>query len=134
MFVLGIVLIVIAVLFGLGVSVSSAESTTLSVFGIDFGVIVPTVFFLGAAAGAALVAGLWLTKKGAARGWRRHREVRELRARVATTPQHEVTDRDETPEVTEDRHAEVADGTTVAERPATGERLVADTTERKQSH
>ncbi|MET7282129.1 hypothetical protein ABZS29_28120 [Kribbella sp. NPDC005582] len=133
MFVLGIVLIVIAVLFGLGVSVSSAESTTLTVFGIDFGVIVPTIFFLGAAAGAALVAGLWLTKKGAARGWRRHREVRALRAQVATT-QPEVTDRDETPEVTEDRHAEVADETTVAERPATEERLVADTTEHKQSH
>jgi hypothetical protein len=133
MFVLGIVLIVIAVLFGLGVSVSSAESTTLTVFGIDFGVIVPTIFFLGAAAGAALVAGLWLTKKGAARGWRRHREVRALRAQVATT-HPEVTDRDETPEVTEDRHAELADETTVAERPVTEEHIAPDTTEHKQPH
>jgi hypothetical protein len=133
MFVLGIVLIVIAVLFGLGVSVSSAESTTLTVFGIDFGVIVPTIFFLGAAAGAALVAGLWLTKKGAARGWRRHREVRALRAQVATN-HPEVTDRDETPEVTEDRHAEVADETTIAERPVTEERVAPDTTEHKQPH
>ncbi|MFF1817417.1 hypothetical protein ACFVWG_08980 [Kribbella sp. NPDC058245] len=137
MFVLGIVLIVLAVLFGLGVSVSSADSTTLTVFGIDFGVIVPTVFFLGAAAGAALVAGLWLTKKGAARGWRRHREVRQLRAQVATAPtataEPEVTERDTTPELTEDRDAELADETTV-EPLATGKHVATDTTDHKQSH
>ncbi len=134
MFVLGIVLIVIAVLFGLGVSVSSAESTTLSVFGIDFGVIVPTVFFLGAAAGAALIAGVWLTKKGAARGWRRHREVRALRAQVATTSHPEVTDRDETPEVTEDHHTELTDETTATARPVTEEHVAPDTKDHKQSH
>jgi hypothetical protein len=144
MFVLGIVLIVIAVLFGLGVSVSSADSTTLTVFGIDFGVIVPTVFFLGAAAGAALVAGLWLTKKGLARGWRRHREVRQLRAQVATAPtdtstststsaDSEVTERDTTPELVEDRDAELADETTV-EPLATGKHVATDTTDHKQSH
>jgi hypothetical protein len=137
MFVLGIVLIVIAVLFGLGVSVSSADSTTLTVFGIDFGVIVPTVFFLGAAAGAALVAGLWLTKKGVARGWRRHREVRQLRAQVATAPattaEPEVTERDTTPEPIETRDAELADETTV-EPLATGKHVATDTTDHKQSH
>ncbi|MFI5732440.1 hypothetical protein ACIA49_20130 [Kribbella sp. NPDC051587] len=137
MFVLGIVLIVIAVLFGLGVSVSSADSTTLTVFGIDFGVIVPTVFFLGAAAGAALVAGLWLTKKGLARGWRRHREVRQLRAQVATAPtattEPEVTERDTTPEPIESRDAELADETTV-EPLATGKHVATDTTDHKQSH
>ncbi|MFK4083920.1 hypothetical protein ACI2LF_07425 [Kribbella sp. NPDC020789] len=137
MFVLGIVLIVIAVLFGLGVSVSSADSTTLTVFGIDFGVIVPTVFFLGAVAGAALVAGLWLTKKGLARGWRRHREVRRLRAQVAngeTTHREtaEVTERDTTPELTEDRHAEVADQAVEPEPPATGKHVATDTTDHKQ--
>ncbi len=133
MFVLGIVLIVIAVLFGLGVSVSSADSTTLSVFGIDFGVIVPTVFFLGVVAGAALLAGLWLTKKGATRGWRRHREVRALRAQVAST-QPTVTDRDETPELAEGRDTEVADETTGSERLATEEHVATDPTEHKQPH
>ena len=39
MVVLGIVLIVLAVVFGLGVSVSSSDSTTLEVFGVDFGVV-----------------------------------------------------------------------------------------------
>ncbi|ADB29690.1 hypothetical protein Kfla_0569 [Kribbella flavida DSM 17836] len=86
MAVLGIVLIVIAVLFGLGVAVSSSDSTTLEVFGVNFGVIVPTVFFLGAVAGALLLLGLWLMKKGLGRGYRRHKEVRELRQKVATTP------------------------------------------------
>ena len=70
MVVLGVVLIVLAVLFGLGVSVTSSASTKMEVFGVDFGVSVPTVFFLGALAGAALIAGLWLTKKGLGRGWR----------------------------------------------------------------
>ncbi|MFC9687534.1 hypothetical protein ACFTSF_03275 [Kribbella sp. NPDC056951] len=134
MFVLGIVLIVIAVLFGLGVSVSSTESTTMTVFGIDFGVNVPTLFFLGATAGAALVAGLWLTKKGATRGWRRHQEVRALRAQVATKTQPAVTERDETPELTEDRDAEVADETTGSERLATEQHVASDTTDTKQPH
>jgi membrane protein implicated in regulation of membrane protease activity len=83
MLALGIVLIVLAVLFGLGVSVSSGDSTTMSVFGVDFGLSVPTLFFLGAAAGIAVTLGLWLTKKGLGRGYRRHKEVRQLRQKVA---------------------------------------------------
>ena len=83
MLVLGIVLIVLAVLFGLGVAVSSAASTTLEVFGVDLGASVPTVFFLGVLTGAALLFGLWLTKAGAGRGYRRHKEIRELRAQAA---------------------------------------------------
>ena len=83
MLVLGIVLIVLAVLFGLGVSVSSSASTTLSVFGVDLGASVPTVFFLGLVTGAALLFGLWLTKAGAGRGYRRRKEIRELRAQAA---------------------------------------------------
>ncbi|QNE20329.1 hypothetical protein F1D05_23500 [Kribbella qitaiheensis] len=86
MLALGIVLIVLAVLFGLGVSVSSGDSTRMSVFGVDFGLSVPTLFFLGAAAGIALFLGLWLMKKGLGRGYRRHKEVKELRQQVATTP------------------------------------------------
>jgi hypothetical protein len=91
MFVLGVVLIVLAVLFGLGVSVSSTASTKLEVFGVDFGVSVPTVFFLGVAAGAILVLGLWLTKKGLGRGYRRRKEMRELRAQATTTPAPDTT-------------------------------------------
>ncbi len=67
MLALGIVLIVLAVLFGLGVSVSSGDSTTMSVFGVDFGLAVPTLFFLGLLAGVAVTLGLWLTKKGLGR-------------------------------------------------------------------
>ncbi|MEV6287292.1 hypothetical protein [Kribbella sp. NPDC051770] len=91
MAVLGIVLIVLAVLLGLGVAVSSGASTTMEVFGVDFGVMVTTVFFLGAAAGAVLILGLWLTKKGLGRGYRRHKEVRELRQQVATAPDSATT-------------------------------------------
>jgi hypothetical protein len=83
MAVLGIVLIVLAVLLGLGVSVSSNASTTMEVFGVDFGVSVPTVFFLGALVGAALIFGLWLTKLGLGRDYRRRKEIRELRAQAA---------------------------------------------------
>jgi hypothetical protein len=86
MLALGIVLIVLAVIFGLGVSVSSGDSTKMSVFGVDFGLTVPTLFLLGAATGIALFLGLWLTQKGLGRGYRRHKEVRELRQQVAAAP------------------------------------------------
>jgi uncharacterized integral membrane protein len=85
MVIFGIVLIVLAVVLGLGVAVSSTDSTTLEVFGVNFGVIVPTVFFLGAAAGAALIIGLWFTKKGFSRGYRRRKEVKKLRQQVEAT-------------------------------------------------
>ncbi|MEV0798033.1 hypothetical protein AB0I34_10115 [Kribbella sp. NPDC050281] len=100
MAVLGIVLIVLVVLFGLGVSVTSTASTTMEVFGIDFGVSVPTVFLLGALTGVALALGLWLTKKGLARGYRRRKEMRELRAQAAATEPAAVTTTDTAPEVT----------------------------------
>ncbi|HET6986160.1 MAG TPA: hypothetical protein VFI00_06065, partial [Kribbella sp.] len=86
MVVLGFVLIALALLFGIGVSVSSTASTTLEVFGVDFGVAVPTVFFLGAVTGVALIVGLWLTKMGLGRGYRRRKEMRKLRAQAATAP------------------------------------------------
>jgi hypothetical protein len=61
---------------------------------------VPTVFFLGAAAGAALIIGLWFTKKGLSRGYRRRKEVRNLRQRVeaTTTPSDSSAGADSTPE------------------------------------
>jgi hypothetical protein len=125
MAVLGIVLIVLAVVFGLGVSVSSSASTTMEVFGVDFGMSVATVFYLGALAGATLLLGLWLTKKGLGRGYRRHKEMRELRAQ-ATTP--EVTQSDVGSDLTTDREEAPA-----ADHPA--ERHPVDnTTDTKQSH
>src|SRR3954451_5561150 len=103
MLALGIVLIGLAVLFGLGVSVSSGDSTTMSVFGVDFGLSVPTLFFLGAATGIALLLGLWLTTKGLGRGYRRHKEVRELRQQVAAGPT--TTEPTTGPTATEDHEA-----------------------------
>ncbi|MEU4390411.1 hypothetical protein [Kribbella sp. NPDC023855] len=143
MLALGIVLIVLAVLFGLGVTFSSDASTTLSVFGVDFGLAVPTLFFLGVAAGVAVTLGLWLTKKGLGRGYRRHKEVRQLREKVA-----EVDTQPDEPTVTPvGRHAADPDHTLPAEDPdsrtvdvSEGERLagrphtVADGTDSKQPH
>jgi hypothetical protein len=145
MMVLGIVLIVLAVVFGLGVSVSSGASTTMSVFGVDFGVAVPTVVFLGAAAGAALVVGLWLAKKGLGRGYRRHKEVRELRQQVAAQPETTEPSTAEPSTAVEPsatgKHAAHLDdpdaGTVDAgsdERLATERRTVADGTDTKQPH
>jgi hypothetical protein len=84
MIALGIVLLVIAVLVGIGVS-TSTQSATREVFGLDLGMAASAVFYLGAAFGIAAVAGVWLTKKGFARGYRRRKEVRELRQQ-ATAP------------------------------------------------
>jgi hypothetical protein len=152
MLALGIVLIVLAVLFGLGVSVSSGDSTTMSVFGVDFGLAVPTLFFLGAAAGIALTLGLWLTKKGLGRGYRRHKEVRQLRQQVAavepdssasgqvdepvgrhaadpatTDPATSSGLADDDPDA---RTVDVSDG----ERLAADRHIVADGTDTKQPH
>jgi hypothetical protein len=126
MAVLGIVLIVLAVVFGLGVSVSSSTSTTMEVFGVDFGVSVPTVFFLGALAGAILILGLWLTKKGLGRGYRRRKEMRELRSQ-ATTP--EVTQSDVGSDVATDR-----DEAPPADRPVTERHPADNPTDTKQPH
>ncbi|TDW18757.1 hypothetical protein [Kribbella kalugense] len=133
MAVLGIVLIALALLFGLGVSVSSTASTKLEVFGVDFGVSVPTVFFLGALAGAALVVGLWLLKKGLGRGYRRRKEMRELRAQATTTtPSNtvggEITESD-TPAAIETRDDSPSD-----ERLATEQELAPDPSDTKQPH
>ncbi|HEY3557635.1 MAG TPA: hypothetical protein VGL05_09235 [Kribbella sp.] len=136
MAVLGIVLIALAVLFGLGVSVTSSASTTLEVFGVDFGVSVPTVFFLGALAGAALIAGLWLLKKGLGRGWRRRKEMRELRAQAATTPSDtvggEITQGDASADVPAD--LETSGEAPADERLATERELAPDPTDTKQPH
>jgi hypothetical protein len=136
MVVLGIVLIALAVLFGLGVSVSSTASTTLEVFGVDFGVAVPTVFFLGVVTGLALLAGLWLTKKGLARGYRRRKEMRELRAHASTTPSDtvggEITESDadaDRPAALETTREAPAD-----ERLTTEQKLAPDPSDTKQPH
>ena len=122
MVILGIVLIVLAVVLGLGVSVSSADPTTLEVFGVNFGVLVPTVFFLGAAAGAALVIGLWLTKKGLGRGYRRRKEVKHLRQQVeaTATPGDSTADTDTAPDAANEGDERLAtEQHTVAEGPDT---------------
>jgi len=136
MVVLGIVLIALAVLFGLGVSVSSSASTTLEVFGVDFGVAVPTVFFLGVVTGLALLAGLWLTKKGLARGYRRRKEMRELRAQAGTTPSDTVGGEIADGDAGTDRPAalETAREAPADERLATEQELAPDPGDTKQPH
>jgi hypothetical protein len=143
---------VLAVLFGLGVSVSSGDSTTMSVFGVDFGLAVPTLFFLGAAAGIAITLGLWLTKKGLGRGYRRHKEVRQLRQQVASVePDASATDRVDEPvgrhaadpeptdsSTSSDPVDDDPDGRTVdlsdGDRLAADRHIVADGTDSKQPH
>jgi hypothetical protein len=146
MLALGIVLIVLAVLFGLGVTVSSGESTKMSVFGVDFGLAVPTLFLLGAATGVALFLGLWLTKKGLGRGYRRHKEVRELRQQVAAAPsategttaveEREAVDEDVTPRHAAPTGDDGTDSRTVdldeADRLAAERHTVAEGTESRE--
>lgn len=128
MAVLGIVLIVLAVLFGLGVSVTSGTSTTMEVFGVDFGVSVATVFVLGALAGVALMAGLWLTKKGLGRDFRRRKEMRELRAQAATTDTTPATESEVDTEASDTKEL------TSEERIALDRHTATDPTDTKQPH
>jgi hypothetical protein len=96
MTVLGLILIAAAVVLGFGVGASSADDATLEVFGADLGVTVAGVYFAGAATAAVLILGLWLLKKGTGRGYRRRKEVKDLRHQVdaaAPTVSTEHTDR-----------------------------------------
>jgi hypothetical protein len=134
MLVLGIVLTVLAVLFGLGVSVSSSASTTLEVFGVDLGVAVPTVFFLGAATGAALLFGLWLAKSGLGRGYRRRKEIRELRAQAAPgdTAATDITEADAGADVPPDTSG--SDELPTDERLAVEQHTATEPSDTKQPH
>ena len=86
MIVLGLVLIGFAVLLAAGVAASSGNRATLDIFGVGFDTRSSVVFFFGVAIGVALIAGLWLTKHGLARGYRRRKEVRQLRQQVQAAP------------------------------------------------
>lgn len=99
MIVLGLVLIGFAVLLAAGVAASSGNRATLDVFGIGFDTRSSVVFFFGVAIGIALIAGLWLTKLGLARGFRRRKEVRQLRqqAQAAPAPLADMSASHETP-------------------------------------
>ena len=86
MVVLGLLLIGLAVLLAAGVAASSGNRATLDIFGVGFDTRSSVVFFFGVAIGIALIAGLWLTKLGLARGIRRRKEVRRLRQRAQAAP------------------------------------------------
>ena len=112
MVVLGLVLIGLGVLIAAGVAASSGNTATLDIFGIGFDTRSSVVFFFGVAIGIALIAGLWLTKHGLARGYRRRKEVRQLRQQVQTAPVADLpADRSDDPAT----HNEVAAGNDVDE-------------------
>ncbi|MGH3464116.1 MAG: hypothetical protein ACRDP9_21835, partial [Kribbellaceae bacterium] len=85
MVVLGLILVGIAVLLAAGVAASSGETATLEVFGVGVGTRSSVVFFTGVVIALALLLGLWMMKKGLARGYRRRKEVRVLRRQVQST-------------------------------------------------
>ena len=85
MVVLGLILVGIAVLLAAGVAASSGETATLEVFGVGVGTRSSVVFFTGVVIALALLLGLWMMKKGMARGYRRRKEVRVLRQQVQST-------------------------------------------------
>lgn len=139
MFVLGIVLIAAAIVVGLGVASTSGLATTLELYGIDLGMSVSAVFFFGAALGAVVVAGLWMTKLGVSHGYRRRKEVKELRQQVetTTTPDKQVeTASDKQAETTPDKQVETspaAPGGDTSEEVAKGTDTVAEGTDHPRS-
>ena len=118
MIVFGLILVGLAVLLAAGVAASSGNRATLDVFGVGLDTRTSVVFFIGVAAAAALLLGLWLSKAGLARGYRRRKEVRELRHQVQAAPAPMADssstrdDRDEDDE--HDDTAEVAAGNDAA--------------------
>lgn len=86
MIVFGLILVALAVLLTAGVAASSGNRATLDVFGVGLNTRASVVFFIGVVTAIALLIGLWMTKAGLARGYRRRKEVRELRHQAKTTP------------------------------------------------
>jgi cytoskeletal protein RodZ len=86
MIVFGLILVALAVLLAAGVVASSGNQATLDVFGVGFNTRASVVFFVGVVTAIALLLGLWLTKAGLARGYRRRKEVRELRHKAKAAP------------------------------------------------
>jgi hypothetical protein len=86
MIVFGLILVGLAVLLAAGVGASSGNRATLDVFGVGLNTRASVVFFIGVVTAIALLIGLWLTKAGLARGYRRRKEVRELRHQAKTAP------------------------------------------------
>lgn len=78
MVVLGFILVVAAVLVGLGVATSSTSSANIKGYGLDVDADAALVFAAGAVAAIVLLAGLWLMTKGFARRYRRRQEVKAL--------------------------------------------------------
>ncbi len=89
MVVLGLILVGVAVLLAAGVAASSGGSARLEIFGLGFDTRASVMFFIGVCTAAALLAGTWLVKKGVGRGYRRRREVRDLRQKVEAAPKAE---------------------------------------------
>lgn len=86
MIVFGLILVALAVLLTAGVAASSGNRATLDVFGVGLNTRASVVFFIGLVTAIALLIGLWMTKAGLARGYRRRKEVRELRHQAKTAP------------------------------------------------
>ena len=85
MIVLGLLLIVGGLLAVTAALLSSSGSATF--LGADVGA--ATIFFLGMAAGLAVLWGYSITKLGARRSWRLRRENRELREQSARVAQRD---------------------------------------------
>jgi hypothetical protein len=95
------------VLLAAGVAASSGGSARLEIFGLGFDTRASVVFFIGVCTAAALLAGAWLVKKGVGRGYRRRKEVRDLRQKVEAAPKVEAEPR---VEAAPSRAAELGDG------------------------
>ncbi|MEV5411952.1 hypothetical protein AB0K60_24325 [Thermopolyspora sp. NPDC052614] len=80
MLVLGIVLILLAIAAAIAVTVNEpTASTTITVFGRDFGITATQMFVLGVITAALFLIGLALLMKGLRRARRRRKELRYVR-------------------------------------------------------
>ena len=129
MIVFGLILVGLAVLLAAGVAASSGNRATLDVFGAGLNTRASVVFFIGVVTAIALLIGLWMTKAGLARGYRRRKEVRELRHQAKTAPapvadmsstRSEHADDAETKEVAAGNDADKAGGEEGPRHRATG--------------
>lgn len=70
-------LLVLGGIFGLGYDVVDGSPDERTTEFLGFNVAPEVIFFLGLAAGALILLGLWVLKYGAQRGWRRRKEQKQ---------------------------------------------------------
>lgn len=79
---LGLILLLLALILAIAVLAGSSGSLTIDLFGAALTTTAAGLFVLGAVAGIGVIVALWLLRVGLRKGWRRHKQMKDLEHRA----------------------------------------------------